>query len=219
MIQGAIFDVDGTLTDSMVIWRTAGERYLRSLGCEPKENLYETIKTMSMQESASYFQQTYGVTHSTEEIMDGIDGMIAAYYETEAMLKPGTEHLLSMLQSYGVSMCIATATDRHLIETALKRCGIRSYFSEIFTSRSVGKGKSEPLIYRTALAHLGTEKRKTVVFEDALYAARTASADGFPVVGVPDFYEKDQDTLRSFAGFWLSDYTDLSKFRIFLETL
>lgn len=161
MIQGAIFDLDGTLLDSMSIWDTIGEDYLRSLGIETRENLRETFKTFTLEQSAWYYREHYGVTLSVTEIIDGINDMVENYYIEIVPLKPGVKEFLTNLHNRGVKMCIATVTDRHLVEAALKRCGVREFFSEIFTCAQIGKSKEDPAIYHEALEHLGTEKTQT----------------------------------------------------------
>lgn len=212
MIKGAIFDADGTLFDSMYIWDTIGEVYLRSIGYEPRENLNETFRNMSLYQAACYYRTEYGVTLSTDEIMDGVNKMIEDYYRSVVVLKPHAAEFLQRLKANGVKMCIATATDRYLIEPTLERCGIREYFSEIFTCSSVGHGKDEPVIYREAMKHLKTDKSNTVVFEDALYAIKTAKRDGFTVAAIYDEYEKNQAEIKNLADCFLADFSDFSGF-------
>jgi len=215
-IRGAIFDVDGTLLDSMFIWDTIGEAYLRSIGYQPKENLNETFKNMSLRQAARYYQTEYGVARSIDEIMDGVNAMLERYYRFEVPLKPGVAELLERLRQSGVKLCIATATDRYLVEAALKRCKVLSYFGEIFTCNEVGHGKDEPDIFEEALRFLGTEKAETVVFDDALYAVRTAKEAGFPVAAVYDSHEKAQDQIRMLADVYLEELTQLDKIRKYL---
>ena len=215
-IRGAIFDVDGTLLDSMFIWDTIGELYLRSIGYQPKENLNETFKNMSLRQAARYYQTEYGVTLSIDQIMDGVNAMLERYYRFEVPLKPGVAELLERLRQSGVKLCIATATDRHLVEAALDRCGVLSCFGEIFTCNEVGHGKDEPDIFEEALRFLGTEKAETVVFDDALYAVRTAKEAGFPVAAVYDSHEKAQDQIRMLADVYLEELTQLDKIRKYL---
>lgn len=204
-IRGAIFDVDGTLLDSMSIWDTIGTDYLRSIGYEPRENLNEVFKDMSLLQAAEYYRNEYGVTLSIDEIMDGVNAMLEQYYRYEVPLKPGAKNLLTRLRHSGVKLCIATATDRYLVETALDRCGVLSYFGEIFTCNEVGHGKDEPHIFEAALRFLETEKTETVVFDDALYAIRTAKGARFPVAAVYDIHEKAQTEIRALSDFYLED--------------
>ena len=213
MIRGAIFDVDGTLLDSLPIWDTVAEDYLRSLGIEPRENLAETFKTFSLEQSAEYCRSVYGVKQSVKEIMDGIDAMMETFYRQTAPLKPGVAEFLRVLAQNGVKMAVATATDRHLIEAALTRCGVRAYFLDMFTCTSVGKSKNEPDIYRAAREALGTKKEDTWVFEDAYHAAKTAADDGFPVAALFDASEDEQDALKKTAKLYLRSFEDALPFR------
>lgn len=192
-IKGAIFDLDGTLLDSMFIWDCIGETYLRSRGLEPKERLNETFKSMSLRQAADYYKSEYGMTGTVEDIMDGVNRMIEHFYVGEVRPKEGAAELLRLFQERGIQMCIATATDRHLVEAALKHNGLLEYFSEIFTCNNVGAGKDEPAIYEEALRQLGTDKDSTLVFEDALYAVETAAKAGFRVVGVFDQSEQPRE--------------------------
>ena len=216
-IRGAIFDVDGTLLDSMFIWDTIGEAYLRSIGYQPKENLNETFKNMSLHQAARYYQTEYGVTRSIDEIMDGVNAMLERYYRFEVPLKPGVAELLERLQQDGVKLCIATATDRHLVEAALDRCGVLSCFGEIFTCNEVGHGKDEPDIFEAALRFLGTRREETLVFDDALYAVRTAKEAGFPVAAVYDSHERSQAEVRARSDLYLEDLTQLVELQKFLS--
>ena len=216
-IRGAIFDVDGTLLDSMFIWDTIGETYLRSIGYQPKENLNETFKNMSLHQAARYYQTEYGVTRSIDEIMDGVNAMLERYYRFEVPLKPGVAELLERLRQDGVKLCIATATDRHLVEAALDRCGVLSCFGEIFTCNEVGHGKDEPDIFETALRFLGTRREETLVFDDALYAVRTAKEAGFPVAAVYDSHERSQAEVRARSDLYLEDLTQLVELQKFLS--
>ena len=208
MIKGAIFDLDGTLLDSMFIWDTIGEEYLRSLGKEPHEDLKETFMTLTLEEAAEYYREHYGVTLSVKEIVDGVNAMVEQTYRTKVTLKPGISEYLAWLKENGVRMCVATVTDRYLVEETLERLGVRHYFSEIFTCAEVGFGKDKPIIYQKALEHLGTEKSDTYVFEDLSFALNTAKTDGFPTVGVYDRHEVHQDELKGLADYYIFDFTD-----------
>ena len=208
MLKGAIFDFDGTLVDSMFIWDTIGEDYLRSLGKEPHEDLKETFMTLTLEEAAEYYRTHYGVTLSVKEIVDGVNTMVEGIYRTRVALKQGVADFLAQLKENGTRMCIATVTDRYLVEETLDRLGILQYFSEIFTCAEVGYGKDKPIIYRKALEHLGTAKNETYVFEDSLFALKTAKADGFTTVGVYDRHENRQDNLKNLADYYIVDFAD-----------
>jgi len=209
MIKGMIFDFDGTLFDSMYIWDSAGETYLRSIGKEPAEDLQSTLKRMSLHQSAAYLKEKYGIPLSVEEIIGGIDRTVETFYLDTVMPRPGAAELLEALSQKGVRMCIATATERYMVEAALLRCGMRQFFSEIFTCAQVGSGKDQPLIFRRAMEHLGTDRGNTIVVEDAWHAIRTAKQDGFVVAAVYDAHESMQSRIRETADIYMTDFFDL----------
>lgn len=212
-LEGAIFDLDGTLLDSMYIWDSIGEDYLKSLGIQPRENLNQTFKTMSLRQAAEYYQTEYGVTLSIDEIMCGVNRMIEHYYAHDVVVKNGVKAVLNKLRNNGVKMCIATATDLHLAEAALQRNDMSEYFSKIFTCTEVGFGKDRPEIYDQALAHLDTPKSRTAVFEDALYAIKTAKKADFYVVGVYDrSEEKHSGEIRKRSDIYIQSFEEMRGF-------
>ncbi len=206
MIKGAIFDLDGTLIDSMFIWDTIGEDYLKSFGIDPKENLSEVFKTFTLEQAAEYYRNHYDIKLSVQEIVEGINDMVAKIYQTKVTLKPGVSDFLKRLQRSGVKMCVATVTDRPIAEDVLKRLKIYEYFSEIFTCAEVGCNKETPEIYRQALKHLGTKKTETVVFEDAFHALKTAKDDGFKVAAVYDSHEPMQNKMKKISDYYITDF-------------
>ena len=208
MLTGAIFDLDGTLLDSMFIWDTIGKDYLRTLGKEPHEDLKETFMTLTLEEAAEYYREHYKVTLSVTEIVDSINAMVEGIYRTKVTLKPGVMASLRLLKERGVKMCVATVTDRYLVEDTLERLGILHYFSEIFTCAEVGYGKDKPIIYQKALEHLGTAKEETFVFEDSLFALETAKIDGFPTVGVYDMHESRQEEMKRLADCYVRSFEE-----------
>lgn len=206
MLEGAVFDFDGTLFDSMHVWADIGAGYLRSLGYTPKDDVNETFRCLSLRQAALYYISEYGVKLTVEEIENGINSLIEDEYRYNVQPKRGVPALLRRLKKDGVRLCIATATDRYLVEAALNRCGVGSYFDGTFTCPEVGFGKDDPLIFERALDFLGTDKAKTAVFEDSLYALKTAKAAGFVTVGVRDRFESRQAELREYSDFYLEDF-------------
>lgn len=208
-LQGAIFDLDGTLLDSMFIWSTIGEEYLRSRGVAPRGNLNEIFKNMSLQQAAQYYQTEYDLPGSTQEIMDGVNRMIWHYYEQQVQPKAGVVAVLQLLKQHHVKMCVATATDEPLAKVALQRTGLLPYFKKILTCGDIGHGKDEPDIYQAAQRCLQTPQSGTWVFEDALHAAQTAKNAGYPVIGVYDPAEKNADALRDIADYYIHSFEEM----------
>ena len=214
MLKGAIFDFDGTIVDSMYIWDNISMDYLRSLGIEPRENLNEVFANFSLEQAAKYYQDNYKVTLSVNEIISGVNEMIKEFYRTKVTLKKGIENYLLYLGGRGTKICIATLTDREIVIETLERLGVMKYFSEVFDCNEYPNGKNTPELYNTALNQLDTQKDETYVFEDALYALKTAKKDGFPTVAVFDKYEPLQKELESISDIYISDYTDTRLYTI-----
>ena len=215
-LKGAIFDFDGTLFDSMPIWQTAGSDYIRSIGFEAEENFNEIISSMSLSQSANYIKNKYKLDLTENDIINGINKTIENFYFYEASPKPNVKSFLDILQKRKVKMCIATATDDYLIEEALKRNKMESFFSKIFTCASVGYGKDKPNIFEEALKFLGTKKSETIVFEDSYYSIKTAKMSSFLVAAVYDKYETRQKEIQNISDFFIEDFINAD---LFFESL
>ena len=211
-IKCAIFDFDGTLFDSMFIWDSVGEIYLRSLGKEPRPSMREDVRALSLYQSACYFQREYDLSLSAEQSITGINQTIEHFYIHEVLPKPGVVDFLERMKKAEIQMCIATASDRYQIEAALSRCGMKHYFDAIFTCSEVGHGKDEPVIFQKAMDHFGADRSSTVVFEDAIHAVQTAKEDGFSVVAVFDSSEKRQTEIRDLSDCYIADFNHTEEF-------
>ncbi len=201
-IQGAVFDVDGTLLDSMPLWDTVGSDYLHSKGITPKPDMEERVRTMSMAQIAAYCQQEYGMKESARQIIDEINGMVLQKYQEEVLPKPGILQLLQKFHDMGIHLAVATASDRCLIEPALSRNGLLPYFEVFLTCTEVGAGKDSPKIFQLACEKLGTQPENTVIFEDSLYAMRTAKQAGFLVAAVFDKSAQGENTEIQLLADW-----------------
>lgn len=190
-IRGTIFDVDGTLLDSMKIWDNAGERYLQSRGRKAEPGLSRILFSMSLADGATYLKETYELPETTGEIHQGILDIVDAFYHDEAQAKAGVRELLEALSAKGVAMTIATSSDKRQIRSALERLDMAKYFQEIFTCGEVGVSKNEPVIFHQAAALMGTTPEDTCVVEDGLYAVRTANKAGYFTIGVYDASSRD----------------------------
>lgn len=214
-LQGAIFDMDGTLLDSMPTWRELGPSFLREAGIQATPEQLHMLRTMTDHEVVPYLRESCGLPWSADEIVHQIVVRMEHFYSTEVRPKPGLEKFLSILKMEGVWMYVATATHRRLTEKALKTAGIDHYFRGILTSADAGNRKCDSAdIYEMAMRRLRSNKRDTVVFEDALYAVRTAKAAGFRVAGVYDAAsEQDQDEIRRLSDYYIRSYEELIQSR------
>lgn len=209
MIKGTIFDVDGTLLDTMPVWTNAGVRYLESLGIDAEPRLSEKLFKMTADMAAAYMKEKYSLLQSEEEICKGILAMVENYYFYEADFKPGAKELLENLKAAGIPMAIATSTNKYCIVAAFDRLGYTGYFDMILTCPELGTHKSEPDIFYAALDAMGTEPAETWVFEDGLYAIKTAKAEGFKTVGIFDEASKaEQRELKALSDIYVESLED-----------
>ena len=193
-LEGAIFDLDGTLTDSMHIWNEAPKALVRQFGGEPPEDLAEDIKEMDRREASEYMVARFSLV--TDE------------YRDKVPMKPGADVLLERLAALGVPCGIATASEAFQARDAMVRLGLWKHFLFAFSSLQYGS-KSRPDVYFAAARSLGSAPEHTIVFEDALHAARTAKEAGFLVAGVYDpSAEGDQEALREVCDWYLPRLDD-----------
>ena len=185
-IKGAIFDADGTLLNSMHIWNELGQRYLNSLNIKPEENLSRILYFMSLEQSCSYLKEKYNLKFSVSEIQNGIINIIKDFYIHEVNLKKGVKNFLENLKLKNIPMVIATSGDRNLLLSALKRLNIKNYFNKIFTCSELNTTKHEAKIFLECSKFLKLEPEYIAVFEDALFALKTAKNSGFITFGIED---------------------------------
>lgn len=209
-IQGAIFDIDGVLLDSMEIWTDLGERYLQSLDICPKAGLSEILFSMSMEQGASYLKEHYHLHQSEEQVMEGLRDLLRDFYFYEVNAKPGARQLMERFKARGIKMTAATSSPRIHVEKALARNGLLSYLDRIFTNAEIGSGKDCPQIYYAASLFMKTSPAHTIVLEDSLYALKTAAGAGFYTVGVYDAKgEPDQKGLKEASDLYIHQLDEL----------
>lgn len=185
--QFAIFDMDGTLVDSMVFWKRLGREYLELKGIRGDlDDVMERIKPMTMSESAKLFVEEFSLDGTPKSVETEMNEMMDAHYREDIPLKPGVREYLELLHTSRVKMCVASATAEKLMTACLSRLGVAQYFQFFLSCETVGVGKREPDVYFEAAKRLGALPENIAVYEDALYASRTAKQAGFYTIGVFD---------------------------------
>ena len=210
-----IFDMDGTLTDSMtVVWEGAPLALLRRYGRTPKANLQDVLLTMGMADGARYLIREYDLPLTEADYYTVMREVIAELYET-VELKPGVRTLLARLQAEGARMCLCSNTWSDQCRTVLTRLDIAKYFSFLVEAQGV-LHKSRPEVFYECLDRLGgSDPANCAVCEDAVYAARTAHTAGFTVLGVQDpTSAADEAEMREVCDQFLPDWTKLEWERV-----
>lgn len=208
----AIFDLDGTLLDSLPVWDNLGLNMLRALGYDPDPALGRQLKIMTMTDGAQLCKDLFQMPQSIEEIIALVEDQARLAYRTVIGMKPGVPAFLERLKAAGIPMFIATNTRRDLVEDGLRRNGLKHYFEGILTCPEVGEGKKEgPAVYEQSLLRLGGTKENTVVFEDAIHPIRTAKKAGFRVAAIYDpSSEGEHEEIRALAEIYFHSYDEIT---------
>ena len=191
-MDAVIFDLDGSLVDSMWIWKTIDIEYLERFDIRLPENLQSEIEGMSFHETAQYFKERFQITHSLEEIKASWNALAWDKYSNEVPLKEGAGEFLEICKKNGILLGIATSNSRELVERVLEVHQISDYFSCVMTGCDVEKGKPAPDIYLAVAKELGVEPSRCLVFEDIIPGIQAGKAAGMRVCAVEDEYSASQ---------------------------
>lgn len=199
-IRGAIFDMDGTLIDSLSFWgyyfKRLGTKYLGNPDFRPPREVELKTRTMLLNDAVAYVREACGLPMETAEILEFTDVAVAEFYKTVATVKVGARELLSRLRAEGITIVLASATSTPLIRTALTHHELIGEFDAILSCVDVGAGKDKPDVYLAAAQKMKLAPADICVFEDSLVALRTARAAGFHTVGIFDSHTPCQDEIR-----------------------
>lgn len=209
-IQAVIFDLDGTMVDSMWMWHQIDIEYLGKFGIPVPDRLQESIEGMSFHETAVYFKKRFRIPDTLDEIKADWNRMAWEKYEKEVPLKPGVAAFLADCQKRGIKMGIATSNSRELVNVILKSHGLESCFSVIKTGCEVLKGKPAPDIYLAAAKELDIAPEHCLVFEDILPGIQAGINAGMRVCAVEDFYSADiRRQKMELADYFIKDYAEI----------
>lgn len=187
-IKAVIFDLDGTLIDSLWVWKQVDIEYLKKHGITPPPDLQKHIEGLSFIDTALYFKENFGIKDSIEEIMSEWHKMVSDYYSSVIEVKKGVKEFLEYLKSNNIKIGIATSNSHELVEAVLKRNGILQYFEVIVTTEEVSNSKAEPHVFLEVAKRLNVLPEECLVFEDTISGAIGAKKAGMKVIGVFDEY-------------------------------
>lgn len=214
-IKAAIFDMDGTLVDSLmlwdVLWSTFGEQYLNDKSFTPSKEDDKKVRTITLKDAMTLIHNNYNMGNSGEELLEKANRIIKDFYANSVELKDGVREFLEHCKNKGVKMCIASATAPEMIYIALKHCDIEKYFLKVFSCGTIGKGKDEPDVFLQAAEFLNAKIEETWVFEDSLVAIETATKIGMQTVGIFDKFNFGQDKIKELANEYIAPTETLLK--------
>lgn len=209
-MKASIFDLDGTLIDSMWLWESLADNYLLSIGIEPPKDLGESLKELTLKEASSYMKEIFNIQSTPYEINRDIENLLADYYANRLQLKPYVLKILEEFKNRNITMVIATATDKHLVSMVLKRYGIKDYFEFIQTSDNVGLSKGKPEFFQTVINRLGLGPKEIWVFEDALHCMISAKKCGLNIVAIKDESAlSDLKKIKEISDIYIEDFNQL----------
>lgn len=185
-LDGVIFDLDGTLVDSMWVWEQIDIDFLGKRGFEVPEDYLDAITPMGYEACADYTINRFGLKETREEIIREWFSMAIDAYANDVVLKPGALDFIRYLHSRDIKMSVATASDMELVIPVLTHNEIIHYFDNITTVKEAKRGKGYPDVYDLSADKMKSERKKCVVFEDIIEGLKGAKLGGYKTVGVYD---------------------------------
>lgn len=214
-MKAVIFDLDGTLVDSMWLWESLADNYLLSIGIEPPKDLGEILKELTLKEAAFYMKERFNIESTPHEINEDMGNLLADYYANRLQLKPYVLEVLKEFKNRNIIMVIATATDEHLVEAVLNRHDIGDYFEFIQTCNNIGLSKGQPEFFQIIIDRLKLDPKEMWVFEDALYCMVSAKKAGLNIVAVEDKSSlSDLEKIKKISDMYIENFSQLEVGRL-----
>lgn len=210
-IDAVIFDIDGTLIDSMWVWTDIDDLFLEKYNLTEPVDFHEGMEGKSYSETAQYFLDIFPeLPHTREELEEEWHQMAFDIYTKEISLKKGAYEFLLQMRKEGKKLGIATSNSRDLAEGVLANNRVLQYFDSVWTSDEAKAGKPAPDVYLRVAESLGIHPAKCLVFEDVPNGILAGKNAGMKVCAVDDAFSKSQeDVKRRLADYYIYDYDDI----------
>ena len=211
-IKAVIFDMDGTIIDSMWVWHQVDIEFLKKYKRELPADLLKNIEGMSFTETASYFKKRFKLAQGIEDIKNEWVDMVRDYYSSVIEIKKGVKEFLNYLKENNYRIGMATSNFRDLVDVVLKRNNIYEYFESIVTTCEVSRDKTSPDVFLEAAKRLDVKPANCLVFEDSISGITGARAAGMKVTAIYDEYGAcSADELKKAADNFIEDFESLVK--------
>lgn len=209
-IEGAIFDLDGTVLDSSWVWDKVDIKFLGDRGFQVPDDYVEAISPLGAERAAVYTIERFGLNEDPQDVVREWLNMAKKEYEDEVVCKPFAKEYIKSLYDKGVKLAVATSSDRQLFMATLEREGILKFFSHIVTVNEVDRGKGYPDIYEKAAERIKINPHRCVVFEDILTGVQGARMGEFKVVAVYDEKsEHNKEKIKKIADYYIENFKEL----------
>lgn len=208
--EAVLFDLDGTLVDSMWMWKEIDIQFLAKFGYDCPDDLQRAVEGMSFTETAVYFKERFALPMTLQEIKDCWTQMSIDKYRYEVGLKPGAMEFLKYCRDHRIKTGIATSNGRDMVDAVIESLKIGDYLQVVTTACEVNAGKPEPDIYLEAAKRLSVKPEDCLVFEDIPAGILSGKRAGMTVLAVDDEFSRDLDReKRKLADGFIRDYTEL----------
>lgn len=208
--KAVLFDLDGTLVDSMWMWRTIDIEYLGRFNISIPDGLQSELEGMSLTETAKYFKNRFSIKDSVEDMRSEWINMAMENYKTRVPLKPGAGEFLEYLKYNKYKIGIATSNSIELASAVLESLNISKFFDNIVTGCEVKKGKPAPYIYLEAAKNIKADPQECLVFEDVPMGIMAGKSAGMQVCAVEDDYSADvKEEKVTLSDYYINDYHEI----------
>lgn len=209
-IKACLFDMDGTLVDSMHIWKDIDIAFLGRFGYELPPNLQKEIEGMAFKETAQYFKEHFDLPLSIEEIMNCWNEMAFRVYSEEIDYKPGAFAFIKKLKEIGIKTAICTSNSKELVAAVGEHLGFLPYFDTVITACEVGAGKPAPDIYLEAARRVDVSPKECLVFEDIVMGLTAGKRAGMKLCAVEDAFSVEQrEEKGAMADYYIENYLNI----------
>lgn len=191
-MKAIIFDLDGTLVDSMGYWRRVSRDFMKTKGIDIEDSVQHKMTTMSLNTSLRYLKDYYKLSESFEELYNGFSDTVIDFYSNKVKLKDNALEILKYFKDRDKKIVIGTSTAKHFADIVIKKYGIDNYIEGLYTADSVGHIKGEEKFFTTITSEIKEDPRDVYLIDDSYLALRTAKSAGLETVGIYDENSKDK---------------------------